>query len=92
MHGRIWGGWHFGISVAECCQTNRLHLLVLHTLVLYPSFLVVQSEKRDGTITSDLESICCVSGEGADMGCVLWQRSWSPTTSIPHGRKENGET
>jgi hypothetical protein len=24
------------------------------------------------------------------MGCVLWQRSWSPTTSISHGKKEDG--
>jgi hypothetical protein len=86
------GEWHVGISVVEGCQTNRLLiLLVLHILVLHPFFLVVQSEKRDGTMTSDAESVCCVSGEGIDMGYVLWQPSWSPTTSIPHGRKENGE-
>jgi hypothetical protein len=86
------GRWHVGISEVEGGQTNRLLiLLVFHILVLHPSFLVVQSEKGDGTMTSDAESICCVSGEGIDMGCVLWQPSWSPTTSIPHGRKENGE-
>jgi hypothetical protein len=51
-----------------------------------PSFL-----SRDRTMTSDAESVCCVSGEGIDMECVLWHQSWSPTTSISHGRKENGE-
>jgi hypothetical protein len=53
MEGRIWGGgWRIGISVVEGCQTDRLLvLLVLHTLVLHPSFLVVQSEKGDGTMT-----------------------------------------
>jgi hypothetical protein len=85
------GGWHVGVSVVEGCQTNLLLLLVLHTLVLHPSFLVVQSEKGDRTMTSDAESVCCVSGEGIDMECVLWQRSWSSTTSISHGRKEDGE-
>jgi hypothetical protein len=86
------GGWHVVISVVEGCQTDRpLILLDFHILLLHPSFLVVQSEKFDKTMTSEAESVCCVRGEGIDMGCVLWQRSWSPTTSIPHGRKENGE-
>jgi hypothetical protein len=86
------GGWHVVISEVEGCQTDRLLiLLVFHILVLHPSFLVVQSEKRDETMTSDEESVCCVSGEGIDMGYVVWQPSWSPTTSISHGRKENGE-
>jgi hypothetical protein len=44
-----------------------------------------------GTMTSDEESVCSVSGEGVDIGYVLWQRSWSRTTSISHGRNENGE-
>jgi hypothetical protein len=82
------GGWHVGISEVEGCQTDRLLiLLVFHILLLHPSFLVVQSEKFDGTMTSDAESVCCVSGEGIDIGCVLWQQSWSPTMSISHGRK-----
>jgi hypothetical protein len=86
------GGWHVVISEVEGCQTNRLLvLLVFHILVLHPSFLVVQSEKFDKTMTSDAESVCCVSGEGVDMEYILWQPSWSPTTSISHGRKENGE-
>jgi hypothetical protein len=69
MEGRIWGeAWRIGISEVEGCQTDRLLvLLVLHTLVLHLSFLVVQSERRDGTMTSDAESVCCVSGEGKDM-------------------------
>jgi hypothetical protein len=82
------GGWHVVISEVEGCQTNRLLvLLIFHILVLHPSFLVVQSEKFDETMTSDAESACCFSGEGIDMGYVLWQRSWSPTTSIPHGKE-----
>jgi hypothetical protein len=82
------GGWHVVISEVEGCQTDRLLiLLVFHIVVLHPSFLVVQSEKGDETMTSDEESICCVSGEGVDMGCVLWQPSWSPTTSISHGKE-----
>jgi hypothetical protein len=56
MEGRILGGgWHVGIAVVEGCQTNRLLLLlVLHTLVLHPRFLVLQSEKGDGTMNSDV--------------------------------------
>jgi hypothetical protein len=57
------GGWHVVISEVEGCQTDRLLiLLVFHILVLHPSFLVVQSEKGDGTMTSEAESVCCVSG------------------------------
>jgi hypothetical protein len=74
------GGWHVVISEVEGCQMNRLLiLLVLHILVLHPFVVVVQAEKRDGTMTSDEESVCCVSGVGIDMGCILWQPSWSPT-------------